>query len=119
VIMKAFGMDSGGWPVAPGSESSHYARHGLSRPAFIGGAAAAAAGPSLGSALLWPVSASAWSAENALGFSFKSDPSGTTSVFGQLGCVRNGFSPIENGDAVIASRRPLDGRQKRRARSTR
>ena len=32
-----------------------------------------------------------WSAENALGFSFKSNPSGTTSVFGQLGRVRNGI----------------------------
>lgn len=73
--MKAFGMDSGGWPVAPGSESSHYARHGLSRRAFIGGAAAAAAGPSLGSGLLWPVAAPAWSAENPRGFSFRSDPS--------------------------------------------
>jgi hypothetical protein len=87
--MKAFGMDSGGWLVAPGSESSHYARHGLSRRAFIG--AAAAAGPSLGSGLLWPVAASAWSAENARGFSFRSDPSGTTSVFGQLSRVRNGI----------------------------
>src|SRR6478735_8606728 len=73
--MKASGMDSGGWPVAPGSESSRYARHGLSRRAFIGGPAAAAAGPSLGSGLLWPVAAPAWSAENARGFGFKSDPS--------------------------------------------
>ena len=72
--MKAFGMDSGGWPVAPGSESSHYARHGLSRRAFIGGPAAAAAGPSLGSELLWPVAASAWSAENSR-IQLKSDPS--------------------------------------------
>jgi hypothetical protein len=32
-----------------------------------------------------------WSAQNAQGFSFKSDPSGTTSVFGQLGRVRNGI----------------------------
>jgi hypothetical protein len=32
-----------------------------------------------------------WSAENAQGFSFKSHPSGTTSVFGQLGRVRNGI----------------------------
>jgi hypothetical protein len=91
--MKAFGMDSGGWPVAPCSESSHYARHGLSRRAFIGGAAAAAAGAWLGSGLLWPVTASAWSAENTLGFSFKSDPSGTTGIFGQIGRVRNGIFP--------------------------
>jgi hypothetical protein len=32
-----------------------------------------------------------WSAENAQGFSFRSNPSGTTSVFGQLGRVRNGI----------------------------
>jgi len=32
-----------------------------------------------------------WSAENALGFRFKSNPSGTTSFFGQLGRVRNGI----------------------------
>ena len=32
-----------------------------------------------------------WSAENAMGFRFKSDPAGTTSFFGQLGRVRNGI----------------------------
>ena len=32
-----------------------------------------------------------WSAENAKGFRFRSHPSGTTSVFGQLGRVRNGI----------------------------
>ena len=31
-----------------------------------------------------------WSARNAQGFSFESDPAGTTSVFAQLGRVRNG-----------------------------
>jgi len=31
-----------------------------------------------------------WSATNANGFSFVSDPSGTTSVFAQLGHMRNG-----------------------------
>ena len=31
-----------------------------------------------------------WSASNALGFRFASDPSPTTSVFAQLGRVRNG-----------------------------
>ena len=87
--MKASGMDSGGWPVAPGSESSHYARHGLSRRAFIGGPAAAAAGPSLGSGLLWPVAAPAWSAENARGFSLNQIRPGTTSVFGPAHRVRN------------------------------
>ncbi len=60
--MEAFGIDSGGWPVAPGSQSSsHFAWHGLSRRAFMGGAAAAAAGASLGSGLLWPAAASAGS----------------------------------------------------------
>ena len=58
--METSGMDSSGWPVAPGSQSSsHFARHGLSRRAFMGGAAAAAAGASLGSGLLWPAAASA------------------------------------------------------------
>ena len=32
-----------------------------------------------------------WSATSATGFSFKSNPSGTTSFFGQLGHVRNGI----------------------------
>jgi hypothetical protein len=32
-----------------------------------------------------------WSAKNAQGFRFKSDPCGTTSFFGQLGRVRNGI----------------------------
>jgi hypothetical protein len=32
-----------------------------------------------------------WSAKNALGFSFRSSASGTTSFFGQLGRVRNGI----------------------------
>ena len=32
-----------------------------------------------------------WSASNASGFTFKSNPSGTTSFFGQLGHVRNGI----------------------------
>jgi hypothetical protein len=59
--MQASGMDSSGWRVAPGSEASHHARHGFSRRAFIGGTAAAAAGASLGSGLLWPAAASAGS----------------------------------------------------------
>jgi hypothetical protein len=32
-----------------------------------------------------------WSANNAMGFRFQSHPTGTTSVFGQLGRVRNGI----------------------------
>ena len=59
--MEAFGMDSSGWPIPPGSKPSHHARHGPSRRAFIGGTAAAAAGASLGSGLLWPAAASAGS----------------------------------------------------------
>jgi hypothetical protein len=31
-----------------------------------------------------------WSASNQLGFKYRSDPSGTSSVFAQLGKVRNG-----------------------------
>jgi|SRR5438067_10359098 len=57
--MQPFRMDSSGWPGSPNSlSSSHYARHRLSRRAFIGGAAAAT-GASLGSGLLWPAAGSA------------------------------------------------------------
>ena len=45
---------------------------------------------SSGQLLMSPVTMR-WSAKNALGFRFKSDPSGTTSFFGQLGRVRNGI----------------------------
>jgi hypothetical protein len=45
---------------------------------------------SSGQLLMSPVTMR-WSAQNALGFRFKSDPSGTTSFFGQLGRVRNGI----------------------------
>jgi hypothetical protein len=52
--MHEFRMDSTGSPVPFDSlSSSHYARHGLSRRAFIGGAAAAT-GATLGSGLLSP-----------------------------------------------------------------
>jgi hypothetical protein len=58
--MQAIQMDSSGWPVPSGLlSSSHHARHGLSRRAFIGGTVAAAAGASLGSGLLWPATGSA------------------------------------------------------------
>src|SRR5204862_6191750 len=58
----AFGVASSGWRVPPGAKpSSQVARHGLSLRAFIGGAAAAAAGASLGSGLVWPAAASAGS----------------------------------------------------------
>jgi hypothetical protein len=44
--------------------SSHYARHGFSRRAFVGGAAAAT-GAALGSGLLSPAAALAWSSQPA------------------------------------------------------
>jgi len=63
--MQAFGMDSSGWPVPAHSLSaSHHARHGLSRRAFVGGAAAAT-GASLGSGLLWPAAGSAAAVSSA------------------------------------------------------
>ena len=45
---------------------------------------------SAGQLLTSPVTMS-WSAANASGFRFTSHPSGTTSIFGQLGRVRNGI----------------------------
>jgi hypothetical protein len=58
--MQQFRVDGSGWPVTFSSPSpSHYARHGLSRRAFIGGTAAAAGGAALGSGLLWPAAGSA------------------------------------------------------------
>ena len=58
--MDTSGIDSSKWPVTPAALlSSHHAQHGLSRRAFIGGTAAAAAGASLGSDLLWPAAGSA------------------------------------------------------------
>ena len=45
---------------------------------------------SSGQLLMSPVTMR-WSAKNALGFRFKSNRSGTTSFFGQLGRVRNGI----------------------------
>src|SRR5262249_11542433 len=58
--MQPFRADGNGWPSSLYSlSSSHYARHQLSRRAFVGGAAAAAAGASLGSGLLWPAAGSA------------------------------------------------------------
>ena len=58
--MQLSGMDSSGWPLTSNSLSSpHHARHMPSRRVFIGGAAAAATGASLGSGLLWPAAGSA------------------------------------------------------------
>jgi hypothetical protein len=58
-------MDSSEWPVPADSPSSHFARHRLSRRAFIGGAAVAATGASLGSGLLWPAAGSAAALDGA------------------------------------------------------
>ena len=63
--MPAFHADSSGWPVPSGSmPSSHYARHGFSRRAFIGGAAVTT-GAALGSGLLSPAAALAWQSQPA------------------------------------------------------
>lgn len=57
--MPQFPGDSNGWPGLFSSLAlSHHARHGLSRRAFVGGAAAAA-GASLGSGLLGPAAGAA------------------------------------------------------------
>jgi hypothetical protein len=64
-IMQALHADSSGQPVAFDSISpSHHARHGFSRRAFIGGAAAAT-GATLGSGLLSPAAALAWQSQPA------------------------------------------------------
>ena len=64
-IMQAFHTDGSGWPVPFGSmPSSRHARHGFSRRAFIGGAAAAT-GATLGSGLLSPAAALAWRSQPA------------------------------------------------------
>lgn len=53
-------MDSSRWAVGLDAlSSSHHTQHGLSRRAFLGGAAATAAGASLGTGLLWPAAGSA------------------------------------------------------------
>jgi hypothetical protein len=57
--MQPFRLDGSGWPVPLNSpSSSRHARHGPSRRAVIGGAAAAT-GAALGSGLLWPAAGSA------------------------------------------------------------
>jgi hypothetical protein len=57
--MQPFRIDGSEWPGPAFSVSSaHYARHRLSRRAFIGGAAAAT-GVTVGSGLLWPAIGSA------------------------------------------------------------
>ncbi len=62
--MQSFDIDSSGWSGLSFSPSSaHYARHRLSRRAFIGGAAAAT-GVTVGSGLLWPAAGSATARRN-------------------------------------------------------
>jgi hypothetical protein len=62
--MQSLSIDSSGWPGSFFSPSSaHYARHRLSRRAFIGGAAAAT-GVTVGSGLVWPAAASATAGSN-------------------------------------------------------
>jgi hypothetical protein len=56
--MHQFPVDGNDWPVPPGSLRSSHAGHLRSRRAVLGGAAAAA-GASLGSGLLWPAAGSA------------------------------------------------------------
>jgi hypothetical protein len=99
--MRAFHADSTGWPVPFDPISSHHARHGFSRRAFIGGAAAAA-GATLGSGLLSPAAALAWQSQpapkpttavttvNGVNFHFTSfgpgtDPSSITDFKGLVG----------------------------------
>ena len=64
-IMQAYHTDSSGSPVPFDSIlSPHHARHGFSRRAFVGGAAAAT-GAALGSGLLSPAAALAWNSQAA------------------------------------------------------
>jgi len=57
--MQSFRIDSSEWPGSSFAPSSaHYARHTLSRRAFIGGAAVAT-GVTVGGGLIWPAAGSA------------------------------------------------------------
>jgi hypothetical protein len=115
-------MDNSRWAVPPDSlSSSHYARHTLSRRAFVGGAAAAATGASLGSGLLWPAAASAkplWSGAaprpttatttiNGVTFHFTSfgpgvDPSSITDFKGFVGVADvRGTGTAKNPDGSV------------------
>ena len=100
--MQAFHADSSGSPFPfDVMSSSHYARHGFSRRAFIGGTAAAT-GAALGSGLLSPAAALARNSQPApkpttaitpisgIDFHFTSfgpgiDPSSITDFKGQVG----------------------------------
>lgn len=63
--MRAVSMNTTGWTIPPDSVlSSHHARHGLSRRAFLGGTASAT-GALVGAGLLWPAGAEAAKLANA------------------------------------------------------
>jgi hypothetical protein len=118
--MQALHMVSGSWPVPSDSESSsHHARHGISRRAFIGGAAAAT-GASLGSGLLTPAAGSAASLSgraprpttatttiNGISFHFTSfgpgvDPSSITDFKGFVGVADvRGKGTARNPDGSV------------------
>lgn len=110
VTMDAFGIGSSGWPVAPGSgSSSHYARYGLSRCAFIGDAAAAVAGP------FWATGCRGLPSH----YLRQIQPARRASLASSA-ARGTGFSPAGPPDtpygyAVVASYRPLDGRQKEKS----
>ena len=114
--MQAFHADSGGSPVPFESIlSPHHARHGFSRRAFVGGAAAAT-GAALGSGLLAPTAALAWNAQAApkpttgvtpIGgvdfhvnvFAVGVDPSSITDFKGQVGVAEvQGTGTARNPD---------------------
>jgi hypothetical protein len=117
--MQASHADSTGWPVPFDSmSSSHHARHGFSRRAFIGGTAAAT-GAALGSGLLSPADALAWNSQPApkpttaittiggidFHFSFFGpgiDPSSITDFKGQIGVADvRGTGTARNPDGSV------------------
>jgi hypothetical protein len=118
-MMQLFHTDSSGSPVPFDAMSSpHYARHGFSRRAFVGGAAAAT-GAALGSGLLSPAAALAWNSPpapkpttatstiNGLIFHFTSfgpgvDPSSITDFKGQVGVAEvQGTGTARNPDGSV------------------
>jgi hypothetical protein len=117
--MPAFQADSTSWPVSFDSlSSSHHARHGFSRRAFIGGAAAAT-GATLCSGLLSPAAALAWNSQpapkpttavntlNGIDFHVTFfgpgvDPSSITDFKGQVGVAEvQGTGTARNPDGSI------------------
>jgi hypothetical protein len=99
---------------------SHFARHRLSRRAFIGGAAAAATGASLGTGLLWPAAGSATALSSLapkptpntttvggvnfhfVGFAPGTDPSSITDFKGSIGVADvRGKGTAEHADGRV------------------